>query len=106
MPCIFNCCIDARAAFTREWDESTTGTGFDKWVRDRMMAKATLGVFVRWACASFGHSTSSSWSATMADTGPFPWNTSWRIGLGVNWSVNDTATVRQGSAPPISSEAT
>ncbi len=40
-PGILNCCIDVREAFTKEWTESTSGTGFDGRVRDRMKAKET-----------------------------------------------------------------
>jgi len=34
-PGILNCCIDVREAFTKEWTESTSGTGFDGRVRGR-----------------------------------------------------------------------
>ena len=43
-PGIWNCCLDVRAAFNREWDESAQGTGFDISVRDRMRAKETWAV--------------------------------------------------------------
>ena len=34
-PGILNCCIDVRKAFTKEFTESTSGTGFDGRVRGR-----------------------------------------------------------------------
>ena len=38
---ISSCCLDVRRAFSRDWDEDTEGTGFQRHVRDRMKAKPT-----------------------------------------------------------------
>ena len=38
-PSIANCGLDVRNAFSREWDENTSGTGFDWATRRRIMAK-------------------------------------------------------------------
>ena len=40
-PGVLNCCINVVKAFEKEHDESSSGTGFDKHVRERMMAKDT-----------------------------------------------------------------
>ena len=40
-PSILNCCIDVRDAFQRQWDDDTTGNGFDACVRDKVMAMPT-----------------------------------------------------------------
>ena len=55
-PCIFNGCIGTRDVLTRDWGESTTGTGFDNWVQDRMLAKNTCGMFGRWPLRPMGKS--------------------------------------------------
>ena len=38
-PCVRNCVIDVRRAFTQEHGEDTSGTGFDPHVRHRIMEK-------------------------------------------------------------------
>ena len=38
-PCVRNCVIDVRRAFTQEHGEDTSGTGFDPHVRHRIMDK-------------------------------------------------------------------
>ena len=40
-PGVLNCCINVVEAFEKGHDESSSGTGFDKHVRERMMAKDT-----------------------------------------------------------------
>ena len=38
-PPMANCCLDVRSAFSREWDEDITGSGFDPATRDRIKSK-------------------------------------------------------------------
>ena len=38
-PSIANCCLDVRSAFSRKWDENSSGTGFDLSTRRRIVAK-------------------------------------------------------------------
>ena len=38
-PPIVSCCLDVRRAFTKQWDESTRGTGFDLSIRSRITSK-------------------------------------------------------------------
>ena len=40
-PEVVNCCIDVTEAFKKGHDESTSGSGFDRHTRERMMAKDT-----------------------------------------------------------------
>ena len=43
-PGIHNCCIDVARALRREWNEDTSGSGFDADTRTRIMAKRTWPV--------------------------------------------------------------
>ena len=43
-PCILNCCINVCKAFPRLDDESTAGSGFDRFTRERIMAKETWSI--------------------------------------------------------------